>query len=140
MLYISFIFMGNLRFSYMPDKDFIVNEGYLPLLDIFKEYPEVRLDICSSGYTTLQLQDKYPGVIEGIKQGLVEKRINISTNGFEHVFLPHLTLFSQERLIKKGVEIDMSVYGQQPSGFWPSDCLWDSTVIKPLREIGRAHV
>lgn len=134
MLYISFMFMGNLRFSYMPDRDFIVHEGYLPLLEILKKYPETRSDICSSGYTTLQLKEKYPEVIEGIKTGVAEGRISISTNGFEHVYLPMLSIFSQEKLIAKGVALDRSVYGRQPSGFWPSDCMWDSTVIKPLCE------
>lgn len=134
MLYISFMFMGNLRFSYMPDRDFIVHEGYLPLLDLLKKYPEVRSDICSSGYTTLQLQKKYPEVIEKIKTGVAEGRINISANGFEHVFLTSLSIFAQEKLIRKGVELDKAVYGRQPSGFWPSDCLWDSTAIKPLSD------
>ncbi len=136
MMKLSFILMGNWRFSYMSDKQFIIDEGYLPLLDLFRRYPEVRSEILNSGHTTRSFQKKAPAVIEGMRQGVAEGRIGISTNGFEHAFLPTLSIPAQEKLIAKGVEVDRSVYGVQPQGFWASDCCWDSTVVKPLVDNG----
>lgn len=136
MLYLNFMFMGNLRFSYIRDRGFIIDEGYLPLLDILKNYPELRSEISSSSYTTLELRNSCPEIINKIKEGISENRIRTATNGFEHVFLPTLSIFGQEKLIQKGVKTDVEVYGQQPTGFWPSDCEWDSTVIPTLKKNG----
>jgi hypothetical protein len=133
---LCFILMGNWRFSYMSDKRFIIDKGYLPLLELFRHYPELRSEILNSSYTTRKYEAEAPSVVEGIRRGVKEKRIGISTNGFEHAFLPTLSVPTQEKLIAKGVEVDRSVYGVQPQGFWASDCCWDSTVIKPLADNG----
>ncbi|OGV69833.1 MAG: hypothetical protein A3K19_28940 [Lentisphaerae bacterium RIFOXYB12_FULL_65_16] len=136
MLSLSFMFMGNRRFSYMSDKRFIVERGYLPLLEAMRAYPQVRADICPSGYSTLKWLEESPEVVDAIRRGIAEGRLANSTNGFEHVYLPTISMRVQEMLIRKGVEVDRCVYGRQPGGFWASDCAWDSTVIKPLVENG----
>ena len=137
MIYVSFLFMGNLRFAdKLGGKEFVVDEGYLPLLNVLKLHPEVRSHICSSGFTTLRLQERFPAVINGIREGIAEERVRIGTNGFEHVLLPTLSVFAQEKNVQLGVELDRSAYGQQPTGFWPSDGCWDSTAAKPLRDSG----
>ncbi len=141
MLHISFLFMGNLRFSFLQhDKPRVVETGYLPLLEMLRKYPEVRSHVHSSGFTTRWLQEHAPAVIGQIRDGVREGRLRIGTNGFEHGYLPTFPLFAMEKLIAKGVEIDRTVYGQAPTGFWPSDGCWDPTVVKPLRDNGVAWV
>ncbi len=139
MLYVSFFFMANIRFAEkLPaPRAFVVDEGYHPLLDVLEAYPQVRTELSSAGYTSCYLRDHAPAVIDRIRKGVREGRVRISTNGFEHAYLVNLSVFALERLIGMGVALDREVFGvDQPGGFWPSDGLWDSTAIKPLRDNG----
>jgi hypothetical protein len=126
MINISFVFQGNMKFAWLPDEREIVENGYIPLLKILEEHSGVRSDFAFSGYSSLALKEQYPDAAEMIKKGIKEKRLSISTNGYEHIAYPFVSSECAEKNITKGLTADKSVWGvSDAEGFFPSDCAWD---------------
>lgn len=128
MIYLNFHFMANILFNYLSGPREIAENGYRRLLGVLEEYPHIRSHLYPSSRTGIVLKERFPGVFQAIRRAVSGGRMRIEFNGYEHAAFNCLSPDSTIRQIQKGLKVDAELWGNEPHGYWPSDCRWDPYV------------
>jgi len=132
MINIAFAFNFNIQRCEIEvgGEDVIVREGYLPLIRTLLDHG-IKADLFLSGYSTNNILEIDPGLIETIKSHLGES-FELGTYTYTHP-IPQL-LHPEEfvRQIKKGLETDRRVFGVSPTGFLPPELAYSREMATAL--------
>ena len=132
MINIAFAFNFNIQRCEIEvgGEDVIVREGYLPLIRTLLDHG-IKADLFLSGYSTNNILEIDPGLIDTIKSHLGES-FELGTYTYTHP-IPQL-LHPEEffRQIKKGMEIDRRVFGVSPTGFLPPELAYSREMAAAL--------
>lgn len=134
MTYVCFSFLANITYALLPDRNAIVEKGYMPLLDTFDAYPEVSCELFFSGYTGLWLKDHYPEFVERVRQGIATGKYHLGTCTYSMPLIPSLSMTSTRKQVQTGLQIDAEIWGVRPHAFWPPHYAWDPTLTKVLSD------
>jgi hypothetical protein len=138
VIYFTYNFNFNLNFAECPvDKTpIMVEQGHIPLIDLFERHSEWKADFFFTGYTSDYLQKNYPNLIERIKVHYLNKKFNIGTYTYTH---PVLSLIPYDDVVDQllaGLEADQRVWGFKPIGLFLPEVSWDICLPQIMDKVG----
>jgi predicted glycosyl hydrolase (DUF1957 family) len=138
------IYLGFLLHIYQPPNqlkrvlDKVVAECYDPLFDMINRRDDPRFTLNLNWSLTEQLlRQGYTGLIEKIRQGLQDGKIEATGTAAYHPILPLLPPQEQARQIRLNEERNAQVLGEayQPRGFFPPEMAFGHEIIAPIRKL-----
>ncbi|MFB0516200.1 MAG: hypothetical protein ACETWG_06315 [Candidatus Neomarinimicrobiota bacterium] len=138
VIYFTYNFNFNLNFAECPvdSTPVMVEQGHIPLLDLFDKHKKWKADFFFTGYTSNYLQEHYPEVVQRIKKGLKKGKYHISTYTFTHPVLSLIPYDDVVRQLKAGLECDQKVWGIRPAGLFLPEVSWDVCLPQIMDEVG----
>ena len=137
MLYIGFAFNFNIQRCEVAvgDEAIIIKEGYKPLIEVLLKNG-IKADLFISGYTSELFKILDPEIIDIIRSGVLPSNISgnfeLGTYTYTHPIPQLLNRRELEQQIFKGLEIDKSTYGINPTGFLPPEFAYSRDIAETL--------
>jgi len=115
-----------------------IEKSYKPFFKILKDFPEFKCSIHYSGWL-LEYIEKNDKELFSLMQSL-SNQLEFFTGGYYEPVLN--TIPSEDRIgqIQKLNRYIKKHFNQQPKGLWLTERVWDSTIIKDLKECGIKYV
>ena len=132
MVYVNWSFLANIQHALLPDRNAIVEEAYIPLLDLLETFRELPCDLFFSGVTSEYLGEYYPEVVERVRRGLATGRYRLGSCGYSMAKSSSLSMESTERQVTIGREIDVEIWKTEPNGFWPPMYCVDPSLVNAV--------
>jgi predicted glycosyl hydrolase (DUF1957 family) len=139
------IHLGFLLHIYQPPNqiirvlDKIVYECYSPLLDLInsRKHSKFTLNLNYS-LTELLMKNGHTDIIDKMKQGLKDKKLEITGTAAYHAILPLIPKDEQERQINLNYEKNKAVLGDnyKPKGFFPPEMAFGHEIVDSIRDAG----
>ncbi|MGL6225214.1 MAG: alpha-amylase/4-alpha-glucanotransferase domain-containing protein [Thermoguttaceae bacterium] len=136
---VSFIFalhnhqpIGN--FGHLIEQSY--RESYLPFLDVFAEYPDVKLSLHTSGSLVEWLDEQHPEYLDRIAELAQSGRIEIIGGPF---FEPILAMLpSRDRIgqIERYRDWLKKRLGIEVLGIWTPERVWEQSYVRDLQDVG----
>lgn len=138
VIYFTYNFNFNLNFAECPvdSTPVMVEQGHIPLLDLFDKHKKWKADFFFTGYTSDYLQNKYPDLVRRIKKGLGKGKYHISTYTFTHPVLSLIPYDDVVRQLRTGLEYDRKVWGIRPKGLFLPEVSWDVCLPQIMNDVG----
>ena len=138
VIYFTYNFNFNLNFAEFPvnKTDIMVEQGHIPLLDLFDKHENVKADFFFSGYTSEYLQEHFPEFIQRVKEGYTKGKYNIGTYTYTHPVLSLIPYDNVVRQLQAGLASDQKVWGIRPKGLFLPEVSWDVCLPQIMDEVG----
>lgn len=110
--------------------------AYHPFLDVFDEFPNLRMALHFSGPLLEWIEQNEPQLADRVKKGADQRRFELLGGGFGEPILTMLTerdLTGQIRLMRKHLQ---DRYWTLPRGIWLTERVWESRLASLLVEAG----
>ncbi|MBN1523995.1 MAG: hypothetical protein JW904_05915 [Spirochaetales bacterium] len=130
MISVSLLFHANIlyaefSFSRIP---FLVENSYIPVIKALETVPGIKAVFNFSGFTLEVLAGEHPEIYKGntevldlIKKGIAEHRIELAGTSYAHAVLPLLPLWLQVEDIRLFKSTAERLLGYTPQGFFPPE-------------------
>jgi len=124
--------------TYMPEEkqDIYAELGYIPLLTLLEKHPKIKASLFIDGLTSKVLFEKFPEIVKRIKKGIREKRYELGTYTYSHPILSHIPYEDTIRQIRKGMEIEATLWQSNSKGIILPEGGWDPSLSKILKDAG----
>ncbi len=138
VIYFTYLFNFNLSFAPCPvnSTNFLIEQGHIPLLELFEKHNKWTTQFFFSGYTADYLQENYPDVIKKVKNGVKRGNYELGTYTLAHPILSLTPYNNLIRQLKKGIEIDKRVWNIKPKGLFLPENAWDVCLPDVIDEVG----
>ena len=117
----------------------VVEESYLPLIDVLGQYQHARVTVNINGVLTEMLHESgYEDVITGLKDLATAGQVEFVGSGKYHPILPLVDAGEQRRQIRRNHLTNKHFFGDayQPRGFFPPEMCYDASFIDTVAESG----
>ncbi len=116
------------------DEQKIINDGYVPLLDMLLSNG-MKADFFISGFSSKLMAEMKPDLLDAIRSNL-DTSFELGTYTYTHP-IPQL-LVSDEfgRQMKRGLEIDEEIFGRRPVGFLPPEFAYTREMSEVMSDQG----
>ena len=136
-----FLVHANLQYAEIPSSQIkdVVDKSYIPALDIFINYPKVKVVMDFSGVTLEILAKDYPQVVERLRKLISSGNVELCGSTYAHPILPLIPLDHAKKQIEGFNEIYQSLFGDlgiKPVGFFPPEYFFDASLIPLFVEMG----
>jgi hypothetical protein len=114
-------------------------DSYLPFLDVFEPYTQLKIALHTSGPLMLWLQDQHPEYLERVKALVTAGRIEIVGGPF---YEPILTMLpSRDRIgqIRKYSDWLEQCFATEIRGMWMPERVWESQLIRDIVPAGMQY-
>ncbi len=118
----------------------IYNNCYRLLLDIFKQFTDMKITVHVSGPLLLEMIDKYPEWIEELAKLGDHGTIEFLAGSYGEAILPILPEDDRVKQVKAYIEIFEKYFGYRPRGLWLPERVWEPNIVRPLVENGIEYV
>ncbi|MFK7735875.1 MAG: alpha-amylase/4-alpha-glucanotransferase domain-containing protein [Pirellulaceae bacterium] len=111
-------------------------DSYLPFLEVFEEFDQLKLSLHTSGPLMIWLQDKHPEYIERVRALVSAQRIEILGGP---MYEPILTMLpSRDRVgqIRAYTTYLNELFGTEIHGMWMPERVWESALTPDLARAG----
>jgi len=118
----------------------ICDESYRPLLEVFRQYPNVRVTININGVLTEMLNDcGHRDIIQGLKELARKGQVEFTGTGKYHPILPLIPPDEARRQIELNQKTNSFFFGNtyRPNGFFPPEMAYSRDILPPV--IGTGH-
>lgn len=134
MLKLGFAFNFNIQRCEIEvgDEKRIIDQGYKPLIALFKKYG-LKADCFFSGFSSELLEKMDPEFLEEIKES-IGTTIEAGTYTYTHPIPQLLDPREFEKQMAKGLEIDRSILGVETDGFLPPEFAYSSEMGEVLHD------
>lgn len=115
----------------------VCEEAYLPLIEVFRQYPQARATINISGVLTeLLYEHGFTEVINGLKELAEKGQIEFTGSAKYHPILPLLPKEEMKRQIQRNYLTNLRFFGEvyAPKGFFPPELAYSAEIIEPVIE------
>lgn len=116
------------------DEAQIIEQGYKPLLALFKKY-NLKANCFLSGFTTEFLKQNAPEVLDTI-HAMKDVNLELGTYTYTHPIPQLLKKEEFSRQMRKGMEIDRQVLDAATEGFLPPEFAYSEEMGEVLEEEG----
>ncbi|MBZ9572533.1 hypothetical protein KJA15_04335 [Patescibacteria group bacterium] len=119
--------------------DRVVNESYRPLIESFKQNPEIKINLNINGSLSEQLLERgYEDVIEGLRFVAERGQIEFTDSAKYHALLPLLPEDEIRRQIILNRQTNQEIFGSvyKPAGFFPSEMAYAPNLPAILENLG----
>ena len=120
--------------------DKICGESYLPLIEVFREYPNARATVNINGVLTEMLKDcGHWDIIQGLKELGQRGQIEFTGSGKYHPILPLILPDEVKRQTELNQRTNSFFFGDayKPSGFFPPEMAYSRDIVPAI--IGTGH-
>ena len=109
-------------------------ESYLPFLDVYSEYPAVKLTLHTSGCLMEWLSANHPGYVDRLAEFVRQGRVEIVGGPFYEPILAMLP--SRDRIGQIHLYTDwlQNRLGTTPCGLWTPERVWEQSYVRNLTE------
>jgi len=117
----------------------ICNESYRPLLKVFEEYPNARINVNFNGVLTDMLMDcGHKDVIDGYRSLAEKGQLEFTATGKYHPILPLLPKEEVTRQIALNIQTNRRFFGKAyaPQGFFPPEMCYSRDILLPIIKSG----
>jgi predicted glycosyl hydrolase (DUF1957 family) len=140
MLHISFFIHANLQYAEFPESETprIVEQSYLPALELFARREEFRAAFEFSGVTLELLADGWPEAITTLRALAGRGQIEIMGSTYANPILPLIPTDHARRQIAVFCQIYDQLFGDvtSPQGVYLQEFAYDATLAPLLRQAG----
>lgn len=139
------IYLGFLLHIYQPPNQFervldkITNECYNPLFDLINHRWNSRFTLnLNWSLTELLLKSGHREVIDKMREGLKNGKLDITGTAAYHPILPLISHSEQVRQIQTNYRKNMEVFGDlyKPRGFFPPEMAFGHEIIEAIKDEG----
>ena len=138
VIYFTYLFNWNINHAGAPVSGMpvLVEQGHVPLLNLFEKHDKWTTQFFVSAYTSEYLEENYPETIERIKKGIKNGNYELGTYTLSHPIL-NLTPYNSLALqLKKGLEIDEQIWGFKPKSLFLPENAWDVILPQVFKDVG----
>ncbi len=137
-MYSTILLHANLQYAEIPKEEIskVVERSYLPVLESLVNYPSVAVTLNFTGVTLEILKDKYPEVIDVLKEGIRKGKFELTACGYSHPIFPLLPQKDCEKQIEFHLEVLKDSLDYTPAGFWLPELAYDPTLPRILKKMG----
>jgi alpha-amylase len=114
-------------------------DSYLPFLNIFEQFSDIRISLHTSGPLMVWLKDRHPDYLSRLSQLADDGRIEIIGGAF---YEPILTMIPQrDRVgqIKRFTQWLQELVSPEVRGMWMPERIWESQLVSSLNEAGMSY-
>jgi alpha-amylase/alpha-mannosidase (GH57 family) len=118
----------------------ICNESYRPLLDVFRQYPNVKVTVNINGVLTEMLKNcGHVGIIQELRELAERRQIEFTGSGKYHPILPLIPPDEAKRQIELNQKTNAFFFGNayKPGGFFPPEMAYGRNMLPAV--IGTGH-
>lgn len=138
VIYFTYLFNWNLNHAGAPVTGIpvLVEQGHIPLLELFEKHDRWATQFYFSGFTSDYLQEHYPHVVARVKAGNQQGRYEIGTYKHTHLILNLTPYDNIVHQLQAGMEIDQRVWGLKPTSLFLPENAWDVTLPHIMPKVG----
>jgi hypothetical protein len=111
-------------------------KSYKPFLDVLERHPAIRLGMHTSGILFEWILKHHPDYVERIKALVRAGRIEMITGGYYEPILPAIPDADRQGQIGKLTAFIRKHTGDNPSGMWCAERVWEPHLPKSMAEAG----
>lgn len=136
MVHLGFAFNFNIQRCEIEvgDEHQIIDQGYRPLVELFEKY-HLKADAFLSGFTSELLRDLAPDLLQKMRD-LSGTVFNYGTYTYTHPIPQLLEKEEFVRQMRRGLELDRSILGEETVGFLPPEFAYSEMMGNVLEEEG----
>jgi hypothetical protein len=124
--------VGNYPFVF----DQVYRDAYLPLLEALERHPGVRISLHISGCLLDWIIPNQPDYIERLAALCARGQVEMMTGGYYEPILPMIPEDDKLGQIGKLSETVQRLFGQEPTGLWLTERVWEPHLAAPLARAG----
>ena len=114
--------------------------SYKPLIDVFCEYEDLKLNLHFSGWLLEWIELKHPDFFDKLRDLIRRGRVEILSGGFYEPILPILRTDEAILQIRKLNNFIDEKFGISPKGLWLAERVWEQNIVKVLKSCGIEYV
>jgi alpha-amylase/alpha-mannosidase (GH57 family) len=118
----------------------VYENSYRLLLDIMKQYADLKFTIHISGPLLLYLNEYYPEWISEMAKLGDYGTIEFLAGSFGEAILPLLPIEDRYRQIREYIKFFEKIFGYRPKGLWLPERVWEPSLPDPLARNGIEYV
>lgn len=116
------------------------NEAYLPFLDIFEKFENLKLNIHISGYLLEWLIKNKPSYIERLKALVKSGRLEVLTGGMYEPVLSMIPILDAKEQIKMHKALVNEIFEFDPKGMWIAERVYEPHYPMILEDVGISYI
>ena len=120
--------------------DWVIDKGvdlcYGPFFDVMSRYPEFKFAVHCSGWLMEQIETKFPGLYAKIQTLAEQGSIEFISAGYYEPILSVIPSHDRQTQITMLNNSIKQQFGQEPSGLWLTERVWESALIPDLARSG----
>jgi alpha-amylase len=114
----------------------VYHDAYLPFLEALERHPGVRVSLHYSGSLLDWLRDNRPDFIPRVAALVGRGQVEIMTGGYYEPILPIIPDGDKLGQIAKLSQAVRQLFGQEPTGLWLAERVWEPHLPAPLARSG----
>ena len=136
------IYLGLAIHNHQPVDNFgsvfeqVYRLAYLPFVEALERHPGVRLSLHYSGCLLDWLLEHRRGFLERLAALAARGQIEVMTGGYYEPILPIIPDSDKLEQIAKLSAAIKDLFGQEPTGLWLTERVWEPHLPKPLAQAG----
>jgi alpha-amylase len=111
-------------------------DSYLPFLDVFADYPSLRISLHTSGSLIEWLEQRHPEYLNRLAQLVAADRIEIVGGAFYEPILPMIPRRDRLGQIKSYTQWLEGRLGCKVRGMWIPERVWEQSLVSDLATAG----
>lgn len=138
VIYFTYLFNWNLNHAGAPVSGIpmLVEQGHVPLLDLFEKHDRWTTQFYFSGFTSNYLQEHYPQVVDRVKQGNRQGRYEIGAYKYSHLILNLAPYDNIVHQLQAGMAVDRRVWGIKTHSLFLPENAFDVTLPHIMPKVG----
>ncbi|MFC1555979.1 alpha-amylase/4-alpha-glucanotransferase domain-containing protein [candidate division KSB1 bacterium] len=112
------------------------NVSYKPFIDLYERFPGLKIGLHCSGPLWDWIEDKHPEYIDRVKVIADSGTLEILAGAYYEPILSMLTETDRSGQIKKMRDYIQKRFGQNASGFWLAERIWEQEITSSLADSG----
>jgi alpha-amylase len=109
-------------------------DSYLPFLEIFEQYPDIKISLHTSGPLMVWLKDRHPDYLDRLSQLADVGRVEIIGGAFYEPILTMIPHRDRVGQIKRFSQWLRELVSPQIRGIWMPERVWESQLVSSLSE------
>ncbi|MDR1958979.1 MAG: DUF1926 domain-containing protein [Planctomycetaceae bacterium] len=114
-------------------------ESYLPFLDVFEQYPQVRLALHTSGSLMEWMDQKHPEYVDRLAELVAKNQVEIIGGPFYEPILAMLPSRDRMGQIRKYTRWLQNRLGCKVRGLWVPERVWEQSFVRDLADAGMEY-
>ncbi len=118
----------------------VYDNCYRLLLDVFRDYPDIKVTIHISGPLLLTMMESYREWLDDIAKLYDYGSIEFLAGSLGEAILPIIPLEDRYYQVREYIRVFDRYFGFKPRGLWLPERVWEPNIVEPLARNGIEYV